>query len=82
MMMLVVSRLDRINQESLPLDDSYSSGDYDGRGVHVYVLDTGVRASHYDFKGRVSDGASAVGSSVADDHGHGTHVSGGELSAH
>lgn len=28
------NRLDRINQVSLPLDGYYSSGDYDGRGVH------------------------------------------------
>ena len=70
------NRLDRINQVDLPLDSYYSSGDYDGRGVHVYVLDTGVRASHYDFRGRVGDGASAVGRSFADDNGHGTHVSG------
>lgn len=112
---VAVCRLDRINQVDLPLDGAYSSGDYDGRGVHgedqpehssfcsasrwlltmqhplapdvschcvsvcapaVYVLDTGVRATHSDFKGRVGAGASAVGSSVADDQGHGTHVSG------
>lgn len=27
-------RLDRINQDELPLDGRYSSGDYNGRGVH------------------------------------------------
>lgn len=42
----------------------------------VYVLDTGVRTSHVDFKGRVGAGASSVGSSVMDDNGHGTHVAG------
>lgn len=42
----------------------------------MYVLDTGVRTSHLDFKGRVGAGASAVGSSVLDDNGHGTHVAG------
>lgn len=73
---LPLCSIDRLNQVDLPLDSYYSSGDYDGRGVHVYVLDTGVRASHYDFRGRVGDGASAVGSSFADDNGHGTHVSG------
>lgn len=26
--------LDRINQVDLPLDNTYSSGDFDGRGVH------------------------------------------------
>lgn len=42
----------------------------------VYILDTGLRTTHYDFTGRVGAGASAVGTSVADDQGHGTHVSG------
>ncbi|WIA43022.1 hypothetical protein OEZ86_009556 [Tetradesmus obliquus] len=65
--------LDRINQYWLPLDGQYSSGDYDGRGVHIYVIDTGVRTSHQDFAGRISDGASTFGGSVWDDNGHGTH---------
>lgn len=34
--------LGRINQDGLPLDGRYSSGNYDGRGVHIYNLDTGV----------------------------------------
>uniref|UniRef100_A0A383V4M1 Peptidase S8/S53 domain-containing protein n=1 Tax=Tetradesmus obliquus TaxID=3088 RepID=A0A383V4M1_TETOB len=68
--------LDRINQYWLPLDGQYSSGDYDGRGVHIYVIDTGVRTSHQDFAGRISDGASTFGGSVWDDNGHGTHVAG------
>jgi subtilisin family serine protease len=42
----------------------------------VYILDTGLRTTHYEFRGRVGAGASAVGSSVEDDQGHGTHVSG------
>lgn len=42
----------------------------------VYVLDTGVRTSHIDFKGRVGDGATTVGGSTTDDNGHGTHVAG------
>jgi hypothetical protein len=35
-------RLDRINQVDLPLDGYYSSGDFDGRGVHGEG--TGLRA--------------------------------------
>jgi subtilisin len=39
----------------------------------VFVIDTGLRATHVDFRGRVGQGATFVGSSYADDHGHGTH---------
>eukprot|EP00878_Enallax_costatus_P028167 GHUV01030386.1.p1 GENE.GHUV01030386.1~~GHUV01030386.1.p1 ORF type:complete len:331 (+),score=108.13 GHUV01030386.1:1130-2122(+) len=71
--------LDRPDQTSLPLNGYYSSGDYDGRGVHIYILDTGCHTTHYDFRGRVGDGASAVGGGIDDDNGHGTHVAGTAL---
>jgi hypothetical protein len=48
----------------------------------VYVIDTGLRTTHLDFRGRVGDGASAVGTSFEDDNGHGTHVSGESCAAH
>merc|ERR1719394_1280111 len=36
-----------------------------GRGVSVYVLDTGVRTSHRDFGGRARSGADATGRGVS-----------------
>jgi len=58
-----------------------------GRGVNVYVLDSGVRVSHSDFGGRaiplydayfsppkVCDGTDMT--CAGDDRGHGTHVAG------
>jgi subtilisin family serine protease len=68
--------LDRINQPTLPLDSSY---DYKrtGKGVEVYVVDSGINNSHSDFAGRIGQGAyRATLGSTEDCNGHGTHVSG------
>ncbi|MET8676760.1 S8 family peptidase [Streptomyces sp. NPDC004647] len=68
--------LDRIDQPSLPLNNSYSWPDSAGSGVKAYVIDTGVRTSHADFGGRATSGHDFVDQdNVADDgNGHGTHV--------
>ncbi|MDW4909565.1 S8 family peptidase [Streptomyces sp. ADMS] len=68
--------LDRIDQAKLPLDDSYSWPDSAGKGVTVYVIDTGIRVSHRDFGGRASHGWDFVGNDrwAGDGNGHGTHV--------
>ncbi len=68
--------LDRVDQPTLPLDDTYTYPDSGGEGVTAYVIDTGVRISHQDFGGRAVNGYDAVeDDDVAQDgNGHGTHV--------
>ncbi|MFI9628132.1 S8 family peptidase [Streptomyces sp. NPDC052042] len=68
--------LDRIDQKSLPLNQSYTYPDKAGEGVTAYVIDTGVRISHNDFGGRASYGYDAIDNdnTAQDGHGHGTHV--------
>ncbi len=69
--------IDRLDQRDLPLDSSYTYGNK-GDGVTAYVIDTGVRATHTTFEGRVSGGFDAIdGDGNPDDgYGHGTHVAG------
>lgn len=69
--------LDRIDQGSLPLSNTYSYTTKAGK-VHVYVIDTGIYTQHNQFGGRankVFDGVND-GKNGKDCHGHGTHVAG------
>ncbi len=69
--------LDRVDQRNLPLSSSYTY-DATGSGVTAYIIDTGIRASHNDFGGRVAAGYTAIsdGNGSNDCNGHGTHVAG------
>lgn len=74
-------QLDRIDQRALPLDGKYAPP-ATGEGVQIYMIDTGVRATHVDLAGRVIHGADVVGvdergvpAIPGDDcDGHGTHT--------
>ena len=69
--------LDRIDQISLPLDTRYQFNTT-GAGVNAFVIDTGIRADHVEFKGRLLPGYNTVADAngTNDCNGHGTHVSG------
>jgi len=69
--------LDRIDQRDLPLNGTYTYN-ATGSGVKAYIIDTGIRATHTQFAGRVISGFTAIsdGLGTNDGNGHGTHVSG------
>jgi subtilisin family serine protease len=69
--------IDRIDQRNLPRDSTYNYN-FDGTGVHAYIIDTGMRLTHSQYTGRVGNGFDAItaGGTAADCHGHGTHVAG------
>lgn len=69
--------LDRLDQASLPLDQQYTF-DNDGRGVHAYMIDSGINRYHREYNGRVVMDLDLIadGQNGADCNGHGTHVAG------
>jgi len=69
--------LDRIDQRTRPLSTTYTY-DFDASNVHAYIVDSGLRATHQQFAGRVGNGFTAIndGRGTGDCNGHGTHVAG------
>lgn len=68
--------LDRIDQAKLPLNSSYEYK-YDGTGVKVFVLDSGISSTHKEFGNRSIPCANFFDDEDCDDAaGHGTHVAG------
>ena len=70
--------LDRIDQNALPVNNTYDDQDQTGTNTFAYVVDTGIDKSNGDFEGRVTAGFTAVldGNGSNDCNGHGTHVAG------
>lgn len=76
--------LDRIDQTSLPLDNKFDPEGLTGAGIHIYNVDTGIRADHIDFEGRIGQGVNCADGgglcreeiSTNDGQGHGTHTAG------
>lgn len=73
--------LDRLDEGASPTFDGQYSYYYTGAGVHVYIVDSGINASHSEFTGRIGTGygwmlVNGLGyvSPESDQIGHGTAV--------
>jgi serine protease len=68
--------LDRLDQLTLPLDNEFKFT-LTGKGVHIFIIDSGINLQHEEYADRVECGRSFVdGEDCQDYTGHGSHVSG------
>lgn len=68
--------LDRIDQRQPTLNGRYNSP-FTGKGVDIYIMDSGIRYTHTVFGGRARFGAYDYNSGQGTDcNGHGTHCAG------
>lgn len=67
---------DRIDQQSLPLDNSDYNNAYTGKDVDIFILDTGIFLDHIEYNDRAYYGGDFIQESIVpeDFHGHGTHT--------
>ena len=77
--------LSRVHNRTLPIDSNhnYWTSTYKGKDQHVYILDTGVRGTHDEFRdqngsSRIGNGndLTGEGNPYFDGDGHGTHCAG------
>ncbi|KZV97046.1 subtilisin-like protein [Exidia glandulosa HHB12029] len=76
-----ISQAARMNRsDDRAVNFRYTYDDAAGRGVDIYIIDTGIMLEHKDFGGRARWGKTFGGYQDRDGFGHGTHV--GECLAH
>jgi serine protease len=59
-----------------PYNDTEYAYKYNGKGVRVFVIDTGLDVSHKEFGGRAKCGWDPYKTKCVDIYGHGSHVAG------
>ncbi|KAG4304106.1 hypothetical protein PORY_002470 [Pneumocystis oryctolagi] len=71
--------LARVSHKDMLNLSTFNEYDFDscsGKGVNVYIIDTGINVNHEDFGTRAKWGINLVSDEHVDGNGHGTHVAG------